>query len=169
MFYLLSVGSSGWNNGMTCHAPVNSGYFWSVTGIGINDATRIAYKVLCDYLGENSNYLDSRNAWVQAAENLFGVCSFQAIQTGKAWHAVGIGPPPAETLSLCNVSYGSAPATINTPDMIATELNCFVHVGPESSLVEFKSGSKVTFQDGFRAFTGANFKANTTECFFANY
>ncbi len=169
MFYLLSQGGAGWNNGMTCHAPANTGYPWSVTGIGINDAGRIAYRVLVDYLIPTSNYADSRNAWVHAAEDLFGPCSFQAIQTGRAWYAVGIGPPASGTMTLCNVTYGNTPQLIATPDIIETQLGCFVNIANTGNLVEFSSGSKVHLQAGFHATWGSNFNTTITDCIFANY
>lgn len=169
MFYLLSVGGNGWNNGQTCHAAANNGYFWSVGAIGIDAAARIAYRVLVDYLTPNSTYFDSRNAWVHAAEDLFGVCSYQAIQTGRAWWAVGIAPPPPGNMVLCNVIYGITPQTISTPDNITTQPGCFVTIANTGNLVEFISGGKIHLQDGFRATWGSNFNTTVTDCYFANY
>lgn len=40
-FYLLSVGGAGWNNGSTSHASWNDGYYWAVSGIGIEKAAGI--------------------------------------------------------------------------------------------------------------------------------
>lgn len=169
MFYLLSVGGYGWNNGLTCHGS-NDGVFWTVSGIGIDNAARIAYKALTDYLSSGSTYPDARNAWVAAAENIFGVCSFEAIQTGKAWAAVGIGPPIAQTILLCNVTYGSAPYSYTTPHNITTNVACTVTVLSTGNLIEFISGNKITLSPGFSSFAGSYFRASIIEdCRFAEY
>jgi Zn-dependent metalloprotease len=171
MFYLLSVGGSGWNNGKTCHAPADSGYSWNVSGIGIDNAARIAYKVLNDFLTSRSGYLDVRNAWVHAAENIFGTCSFEAIQTGKAWHAVGIGPPVVQqTLFLCNTTYGATPYTINTPHNIVTIYGCPVTILNTGNPVNFTSGGRIVFNPGFTSLNGSKFRAVVaTDCWFATY
>lgn len=170
MFYLLSVGGSGWNNGNTCHAAANDGFFWFITGISRDNAARIAYKVLTDYLTSGSTYPDARNAWVAAAENIFGICSYEAIQTGKAWAAVGIGPPVAQTILLCNETYGSAPYTLVTPRYITTNAACTVTVLSTENLIEFKSGNKITLNPGFTSFAGSNFRASIiSDCRFAEY
>lgn len=177
MAYLLSVGGAGWNNGQTCHAAVNDGYFWSVQGIGIAATARIAYKALNDYLGTNSNYNDARNAWVHAAIELYGSCSFEAIQTGKAWYAVGIGSPAPATLNICGnigVSFPDPNYIYNnfsTTHIINTSpFNCGVNIASNASQVNLRSGNKVTLFPGFRAVSGSNFTATIADgCEFANY
>ncbi len=81
-FYLLSQGGSGTND---------ISHSYSVTGIGINSATRIAYRNLAYYLGTNSNYMNSYYGSLQAAEDLFGSTSAQVSAVRAAWYAVGIG------------------------------------------------------------------------------
>lgn len=81
-FYLLSDGGSGTND---------NGDSYSVTGIGIADAAKIAYRALTVYLTNTSQYTDARDASIQAATDLFGGCSTQLIQTTNAWQAVGVG------------------------------------------------------------------------------
>jgi bacillolysin len=169
MFYLLSVGGNGWNNGKTCHAPVDSGYSWNVSAIGIDNAARIAYKVLNDFLTSGSGYHDVRNAWVHAAENIFGPCSFEAIQTGKAWYAVGIGPPSPQTLFLCNTAYGSTPYNLIASGNIITSPGCTVTILNTGNQVEFKSGSRIALNPGFTSFIGSSFKAGISDCGFAAY
>ncbi len=168
MFYLLSTGGSGWNNGQTCHAPAGSGFFWSVAGIGIDKAAQIAYKALIDYLSQLSTYPDARNAWVQAAENEFGTCSFEAIQAGKAWAAVGIGPPITQTIFLCNQTYGNQPYNLISGKAIATDPTCAVTILPTGNLVQF-SGSRVTLSKGFSAKAGSKFRAGLSDCRYAEY
>ena len=67
-FYLLSVGGSGVND---------NGDPYSVTGIGIDDAAKIAYRNLTVYLTPTSNYHNSRAGSINAAADLFGVGSQQ--------------------------------------------------------------------------------------------
>ena len=64
---------------------------FQVTGIGIEKAAAIAYRNLTTYLTPTSQYVDARQGMIQSAEDLYGVCSEEAIQTINAWHAVGVG------------------------------------------------------------------------------
>ncbi len=83
-FYILSVGESGVND---------HGFTYNVTGIGSDDAARIAYRNLTTYLTSSSSYQDARDGAVQSAIDLFGVGSAQHIATDKAWEAVGLYGP----------------------------------------------------------------------------
>lgn len=85
--------------------PVGPGT--TVTAIGIDAASRIGYRALTSYMHENSNYADSREAWMNAARDLFGECSEQRKQVANAWSAVGIGSPITCTPSGgCNFNEG---------------------------------------------------------------
>ncbi|MES2777895.1 MAG: M4 family metallopeptidase [Bacteroidota bacterium] len=79
-FYLLAKGGSGTND---------NGEPFAVTGIGNEKARAIAYQSLVAYITNTSKYIDARNSAVRAAEDLYGVCSNEAIQCAKAWFAVG--------------------------------------------------------------------------------
>ncbi|MEL7003484.1 MAG: M4 family metallopeptidase, partial [Bacteroidota bacterium] len=81
-FYILTEGKSGTND---------NGDSYSVTGIGITKAAQIAYRLESVYLSANSQYIDGRNFGIQAAEDLFGAGSLEAIATQNAWYAVGLG------------------------------------------------------------------------------
>jgi Zn-dependent metalloprotease/chitodextrinase len=83
-YYLLCMGGSGTND---------IGNPFSVSGIGINDAIAITYRNLAVYLTPSSTFADARTYAEQSAEDLFGTCSNQLIQTANAWYAVGIGQP----------------------------------------------------------------------------
>lgn len=93
-FYLLSQGGSGTND-------INN--LFSVTGIGINKATKIAYRNLSYYLTPTSNYLAAWNGSLQAAEDLYpttsGILSQEYNSVKQAWYAVGIGSNPASACS----------------------------------------------------------------------
>lgn len=82
-FYLLADGGSGAND---------RGDIYEVQGVGLDTAAAIAFRNLRYYLGRRSGYLDARLGSMQAAEDLYGICSEAAIQNSKAWYAVGVGP-----------------------------------------------------------------------------
>ena len=100
-FYLLSEGSSQTDeindNGDTFH----------VDGIGIEKAAKIVYRLETVYLTQKSSYYGARGFGIQAAEDLFGVGSKEAIATKNAFHAVGLGD---ENNPICNVVNISTPS-----------------------------------------------------------
>jgi Zn-dependent metalloprotease len=106
-FYLLSTGGAGTND---------NGDSYNVTGIGIDDAAKIAYRNLTVYLTPNSTYADARFYSLQSAIDLFGPCSPQVAATGNAWYAVGVGGLYLNTVQsdfdAGILSYCSAPATV---------------------------------------------------------
>ena len=81
-FYLLSVGKTGTND---------IGNAYSVSGISIEKAAKIAYRLESVYLSSGSVYADARTYSIKAAEDIYGAGSNEVIQTTNAWHAVGIG------------------------------------------------------------------------------
>ncbi|MBL6444978.1 M4 family metallopeptidase [Fulvivirga sp. 29W222] len=92
-FYILSVGKSATND---------KGDSYNVSGVGIEKAAEIAYRLETVYLSSNSDYADARQYGIQAAEDLYGADSPEAIATQNAWYAVGIGseyagPPSCAT------------------------------------------------------------------------
>ena len=102
-FYILSVGKTGTND---------IGNSFSVTGIGIDAAAKIAYRTESVYLTSSSNYAAARTYSIQAATDLYGAGSTQVTAVTNAWYAVGVGaaaggttPPP--TTSVYCTSKGS--------------------------------------------------------------
>jgi Zn-dependent metalloprotease len=83
-FYLLSEGGSGLND---------NGDYYSVTGIGVEEAAQIAYRNLTAYLMPTSEYYDARQASINSAQDLFGENSNQDKAVRNAWYAVGVGGP----------------------------------------------------------------------------
>ncbi|GAA4379782.1 hypothetical protein GCM10023186_17550 [Hymenobacter koreensis] len=79
-FYLLATGGTG-NFGTV------------VSGIGPDKAARIAYRSLTTYLTSTATYPDARAGAIQAAQDLYGECSAEAIATIQSWRAVGVGGP----------------------------------------------------------------------------
>jgi bacillolysin len=176
MCYLLSIGGSGWTNDSSSRNSSATGsnpYQWSVIGIGIEKTARIAYRVMTTYLYANSNYYDSRSAWVHAAEDLYGPCSFEAIQTGKAWHAVGIFPPLTVTSDFCG-TYGSNVLTYAKPGQVNIAQNCITNILTTGNTVTVTSAKKILISPNtgfkFSALNGSRFVANiNSDCSFAAY
>lgn len=81
-FYLLTEGGTGTND---------IGDAYNVPGIGVIDASKVAFRNLTVYLNQSSNYQDARFFAIQSAIDLFGTCSPQLEATHKAWYAVGVG------------------------------------------------------------------------------
>lgn len=107
-FYLLTVGGTGTND-------INNAY--NVNGLGIVNASRIAFRNNTFYLTPNSDYQDARFYAVQSAIDLFGACSPEVMSTTNAWHAVGVGPAFSYTVnadfSTAFQDYCQAPALVN--------------------------------------------------------
>ncbi|VXB95661.1 Peptidase M4 [Flavobacterium sp. 9AF] len=81
-FYILTVGKSGTND---------IGSTYNVTGIGIDKAAKIAFRLESVYLTANSTYANARTYGIQAATDLYGAGSAEVIATTNAFYAVGIG------------------------------------------------------------------------------
>ena len=168
MSYLLAEGGSGWNNGNTCHASAG-GFYWQVSGIGFTKMINIAYFAHVAIIGPNATYADARDAWVSAAVILYGECSNEAIQTGKAWYAVGLPPPDVAPYYLCDDNFGSVPITLANASSLETQANCYVNIQNTGNLVLFQGGTFVKLRPGFHATYGSLFKAELTDCEFAEY
>ncbi len=81
-FYLMSVGGSGTND---------LGNSYSVTGIGIDKAAKIIYRVESVYATNNTDYAQFRDYAIQAAKDLYGAGSQEEITTTNAFYAIGVG------------------------------------------------------------------------------
>ena len=81
-FYLLCEGGSGTNDNNTTY---------SVTGIGMDKALKIAYLNLVQYLTPSATHADARLGAILSAQELYGVGSAEEIAVTNAWHAVGVG------------------------------------------------------------------------------
>jgi hypothetical protein len=81
-YYLLCQGKSGTND---------NGNAYNVSGIGMSDASKIAFRALTVYFTPSTNYTSARAYAIQASTDLFGSCSPQTIACTNAWYAVGVG------------------------------------------------------------------------------
>jgi bacillolysin len=80
-FYILTMGEQGINDN-----NVN----YSVKGIGMDKAAKIAFRTLTNYLGASSNYAAARTNSLKSASDLYGNCSAEYVATAYAWDAVGV-------------------------------------------------------------------------------
>lgn len=159
MYYLLTAGGSGTNDNSVPY---------SVLGIGMVYSQEIAYRALTvGYLTPTSGFAEARNAWVHAAVDIYGECSIQAIETGKAWEAVGIPPPEIDAYTNYCSTFGSSSSYIVEPNVITLSLGCTLNVIP-SSEVHF-GARKVILEPGFHAQAGSFFKAYVSDCRYAAY
>ncbi|MEM6342887.1 MAG: M4 family metallopeptidase [Bacteroidota bacterium] len=83
-FYLVAEGGTGTND---------NGDNYQVTGVGIDKAGAIFYRMLNTYLLPTAQFEDAWRAAIRSAEDLYGPCSAEAIATNNAWYAVGFGDP----------------------------------------------------------------------------
>jgi len=97
-FYLLTEGGSGVND---------NGDLYSVSGIGLEDAAKIAFRNHAVYLIPSSVYFDARLGSLNSVTDLFGSSSQQFQSVVDAWDAVGIYYP------FSTPTVGSSPDPIN--------------------------------------------------------
>lgn len=77
-FYLLANGGTNKTSGH------------SVQGIGLSPAEKIAYRAWVFYLTPSAVFGSARSATYQAAVDLYGSASTQALRVAQAWNAVGV-------------------------------------------------------------------------------
>jgi Zn-dependent metalloprotease len=106
MFYLLTVGGGGIND---------LGNPYNVEGIGPNEAATNAFLTMWTGLTATSTYPEARDAWISAAEDLYGMNSSEVQAVTLAWYAVGIG-----NISGMDVSHSPADGDQNVPPWPAT-------------------------------------------------
>ncbi len=82
IFYMMSDGKVGTND---------NGDAYNVTGLGIDTASKIAFRTLTVYLTNTSQYADARFYFIKAAVDLYGPCSSPVKTTTDAFYAAGIG------------------------------------------------------------------------------
>ena len=119
-FYILSIGKSGIND---------IGSVYNVTGISIDKAAKIAYRLESVYLSANSTYANARTFGIQSAIDIYGADTAEVIATTNAFYAVGIGAaytftstdttPPTTPLNL--IASGTTDLTTNLSWSAATD------------------------------------------------
>ena len=108
MFYFLSQGSKA-----DAAGDYYSKYLvkspQAMTGIGIDAAFRIWFKANTTKFTSSTNYADARARMIEAAQELYGAASREAVAVQRAYAAINVGadvdeptlaePPPAELAS----------------------------------------------------------------------
>lgn len=84
-FYLLCEGGSGIND-------IENSY--DVDSIGMDKAEQIFFRLQTVYLTNTSNYHDTWFYAMQAAADLYGVCSPEVKSVGDMFYAIGVAPEP---------------------------------------------------------------------------
>ncbi|TCP53777.1 Zn-dependent metalloprotease [Tumebacillus sp. BK434] len=90
------VNTSSDNGGVHTNSGIpNKAFYNFVTTSGItrDNAGKVWYRALTQYLTSNSQFIDAKNATVQAATDLFGASSAEVTAVSNAWTAVGVGVP----------------------------------------------------------------------------
>lgn len=157
-FYLLTEGGKGTN------------YFgerYDVKGIGIERAAEIAYLALTAYLGSEDGYIEAREATLRAARQLYGACSNEEVQVGKAWYAVHVGNELGKfDYEVCGNQDEGFFQGINS--VISGGNGCNSNVSAQQGSVTFAAGNYVSLRPGFRAIPDDNnrFRAYIEGCSF---
>ncbi|MCP2026290.1 Zn-dependent metalloprotease [Flavobacterium sp. HSC-32F16] len=110
-FYILTVGKSGTND-------IGSSY--NVTGIGIDKAAKIAFRLEDVYLTSNSTFANARTSGIQSAIDLYGAGSAEVIATTNAFYAIGVGAAYSGTT---DTVAPSAPASLAASGTTGTTTN----------------------------------------------
>jgi Zn-dependent metalloprotease len=90
MFYFLSQGSNA-SAGSDYYSPFLVKTPAAMTGIGNDKAYRIWFKALTTKFTSSTNYADARNKVLQAAQELYGATSKEAIAVQRAYAAINVG------------------------------------------------------------------------------
>lgn len=164
-FYLISEGGSGIND---------NGDSYNIQAIGIEKGADIIYLSTIAYFTTLIDFKGARQATLQAAKDLFGNCSTEAVTVAEAWNAVGV---PADTvpggLFACgsdgmsgfydNSSYVNV--EITDASILSSEAYCGIPViVKENSYAVFKAKDQIFLGEGFKVEKNATFKAYTFEC-----
>jgi Zn-dependent metalloprotease len=90
MFYFLAQGSSA-DPASDYHSPYLTRTPAAMSGIGADKAYRIWFKALTTKFTSSTNYADARNKVLQAAQELYGAASKEAIAVQRAYAAINVG------------------------------------------------------------------------------
>ncbi|WP_281231383.1 M4 family metallopeptidase [Flavobacterium gelatinilyticum] len=138
-FYILTVGKSGTND---------IGSVYNVTGIGIDKAAKIAFRLESVYLTSNSTFANARTSGIQSAIDLYGAGSAEVIATTNAFYAIGVGAAYSGT-------------TDTTPPSAPTALTASGTTGTTTNLAWTASTDNVAVT-GYDIYQGTVLKGSST-------
>jgi Zn-dependent metalloprotease/PKD repeat protein len=79
------------NGGVHINSGIpNRAFYLFATAVGKDKAEQVYYRALSEYLTKTSQFIDLRIAVVQAAKDLYGNSSNEAVKAGEAFDVVGI-------------------------------------------------------------------------------
>ena len=90
-FYILTEGKTGTND---------KGSSYSITGIGIDKAAKITYRMESVYMTSGSTYANARTYAIKSSTDLYGATSPETIATTNAFYAVGVGTAYVSTAKI---------------------------------------------------------------------
>jgi len=155
-YYILSVGKTGVNEQQQAY---------SVAGIGIASAARIAYRAERLYLTPNSDYRSTRVFTIQAATDLFGASSAEVAAVTNAWYAVGLGTSagaPAGTQAECPVDAAAVlTATASATSLCAGDPLTLTATATFPATRRLRSAAAVALPDGATAYTAVPLYSTT--------
>ncbi|MBL7706290.1 MAG: M4 family metallopeptidase [Taibaiella sp.] len=155
-YYLLAEGGSGTND---------NGYSYNFTGIGLENAEKIAYRTLTEYLTFNATFEDAFAGSLQATIDLFGAdtTAAQYVAVKNAWYAVGLGegsiPVAVKEVKSTNPDIdiypnpvaANASFTIQSKLGKTVEATVFNALGQAVKVVSIKNGSNIVNIGGLSA------------------
>lgn len=138
-YYVLCQGASGTND-------LNNAY--NVTGIGVTNASAVAFRCLTVYLVNTSQYADARTYSIQAAEDIFGACTPEVQATTDAWYSVGVGGPYNPTVTAAFtadvISSCSVPLTVNFSNNSSNATNATWYFGDNTTSTQYNPSHTYT-------------------------
>jgi bacillolysin len=153
-FYLLAMGGSGTND---------IGTNYNVIGIGIENAAKIAYRTESVYLTSSSDYTITRNLSIQAANDLFGVNSPEAISVENAWCAVGLGSCIPNISCLPNLTITTNVTSGSDTKQASLSINALNTINSGATGI-YHAGEEVLLSNGFTSNNSSIFRAYIEGC-----
>jgi hypothetical protein len=160
-FYFLATGSGKiFSPGRGFNGPkaakddeINDlGNTYHVDSIGFEKAEKITF-LAETLLTPNAQFIDMRHASIEAARALYGLCSFEEMQTTNAWYAVGVG----EAFDPCSprIEFGDFNPQIVTEraDSAGCQASSIVYLAIHGYLAE----QTIQFQTGGNAIEGIDY------------
>ncbi len=130
---------------------------FTVPGIGRAKAERIWYRALTVYLTGQSQFIDSRNAMMLAAFDLYG--DEEYVSTENAWAAVGVYPQSSVTVNISNRTYANESAFIRAVEAIRAGPAVTVTASADVTYNAYADAGRIVLLAGFRAQRGSGFRA----------
>jgi Zn-dependent metalloprotease len=142
-YFIMCEGDSGVND---------NGDAYNVPGIGITDASKIAFRNLTVYLNGTSEFNDAQFYSIISAQDIFGDCSPQVRTTTDAWYAVGIGEPYSDGVT---ANFTSSVSNIcNLPSGVSFTNQTLTGNLLTTYLWDFGDGTQSTLSNPFHNYPG---------------